>query len=140
MGNSKSGEKKEFEVKISHPRFTKSKIVTSKEERYLETSFAIDEKEFDKWNLLVNKYGSQRNNLMLPAKTSFNRTAMCGHTGNATVLLSLARCNTRTTPTSSLRKSMTAGARNLSLLKWRFGTCCIAWSELGTKPSKSAKV
>ena len=55
MGNAKSDPKKEFDIKINHPRFSKSKIVTNGNEKYLQTSFAIDEKEYDKWKLSCSK-------------------------------------------------------------------------------------
>lgn len=87
MGNAKSEESKQFEVKINHPKFTKAKIISSNNEKYLQTQLALDQKEFDKWKLATSKYHETPYNLLLPIKSSFSRTAMCGHTGNATVHL-----------------------------------------------------
>ncbi len=100
MGQQKSQPKKEFETEINHPRFSKSKIVTEGEEKRLQTSFSVDEKEYDKWKLAVAKYPSLPSNLLLPLNSSFSRTGMCGHTGTATVILVLFRSTTTTTPTS----------------------------------------
>ena len=126
MGNAKSNERKEFDVKINHPKFSKAKIVTNNSEKYLETQIAIDEKEFDKWKLATSKYQEPPYNLLLPVKSTFQRTAMCGHTGNATVPASLPRSTTRTTPTSSLRKSTTEGARRPDRRKSSSGFCSTA--------------
>jgi hypothetical protein len=129
MGNAKSEERKEFEVKVNHPKFTKAKIVTNNSEKYLETQIAIDEKEYDKWKLATSKYQEPPYNLLLPVKSTFHRTAMCGHTGNATVPSTLPRSTTRTTPTSSPKRSMTVEAKKPDPKKSRSGFCSTVWSE-----------
>ncbi|MCB0371169.1 MAG: hypothetical protein KDD45_17570 [Bdellovibrionales bacterium] len=104
-------------MKINNPRFDRAKIVTIGDSKYLETSYAIDEKEFDKWKLNISKYASQPANLLLPIKTEFRRTAMCGHTGTATVTYVSPRSIISTTPTSSLKKYMIDTAKKLNLQK-----------------------
>jgi len=42
MGNAKSEESKQFEVKINHLKFTKAKIISSNNEKYLQTQLALD--------------------------------------------------------------------------------------------------
>lgn len=123
MGNQKSSQNKEFDVEINHPNFSKSKIVTEGEYKRLRTNIAIDEKEYDKWKLSSSKYVSPPSNLLLPLDSSFKRTAMCGHTGNATVILLSFSSTTQTFPTCSQKKSITGEAKNLALLKSNSGTC-----------------
>lgn len=42
MGNTKGTENKEYDIKINHPRFQHSKVVTLQGQRYLETNFTIN--------------------------------------------------------------------------------------------------
>lgn len=121
MGPQKSQPKKEFETEINHPRFAKSKIVTEGEEKRLQTSFSVDEKEYDKWKLAVARYPSFPPNLLLPLHSSFSRTGMCGHTGTATVTPVPLRLTTTTTPTCSLRRSTTVMARRHVFRRWSCG-------------------
>ena len=134
MGNTKSNERKEFDVKINHPKFSKAKIVTNNSEKYLETQIAIDEKEFDKWKLATSKYQEPPYNLLLPVKSSFQRTAMCGHTGNATVSISLSRSTTKTTPTCSPKRSTTEEAKRPDRRRLRSGFYFTVWFGLETRP------
>ena len=55
MGNAKSADNKEYDIKINHPRFQHSKVISLHNQRYLETNFTINEKEYDKWKVLVAK-------------------------------------------------------------------------------------
>lgn len=56
MGNKESEQKKEFEVEINHPRFSKSKIISNTSSKLLQTTQSIDEKEYDKWKASLLKY------------------------------------------------------------------------------------
>ena len=85
MGNTKGKEQKEFAVKINHPRLQQSKIITLQEDKHLQTTLTIHEKEYNKWKALLSKVEKPPHNLFLPVKHTFSRTAMCGHTGNAIV-------------------------------------------------------
>ena len=77
---------------------------------------------------------------MLPVKSSFNRTAMCGHTGNATVFKILFRSITRTILIFSQKKSTIAEAKKQDSLRSKYGSFFIVWSELEIKQFKSTKV
>lgn len=92
MGNKEIEQKKEFEVEINHPRFSKSKIVSNSSSKLLQTSQSIDEKEYDSWKTALLKYqGSIPHDLLLPVSHSFSRTGLCGNTGTVLVKLSSFR-------------------------------------------------
>ena len=107
MGNKESEQAKDFNIDINHPRFLHSKIVTKDNQKYLQTSQAVEEKEHDKWKSALKKYSAIPDNLLLPHEHTFNRTGLCGNTGTITVIPTPRSSPTTTTPTSSAKKSTT---------------------------------
>jgi hypothetical protein len=55
-------------------------------EKYLQTSQAIDEKEFSKWKLSLEKFKNIPSHLLIAKKHDFSRTGLCGQTGTLLVL------------------------------------------------------
>jgi hypothetical protein len=87
MGNKESEQAKDFDIEISHPRFVRSKIISRDGQKYLQTSQAIEENQYEKWQAGLAKFKPIPDSLLLPKTHAFSRTALCGNTGTLQVTL-----------------------------------------------------
>ncbi len=87
MGNKESEQAKDFDIEISHPRFIRSKIISRDGQKYLQTSQAIEEKQYEKWRASLAKFNQIPDSLLLPKTHNFSRNGMCGNTGTLQVTL-----------------------------------------------------
>jgi hypothetical protein len=129
MGNKESEQAKDFQIEINHPRFLRSTIVTLNAQKHLQTSQAIDQKEYDRWSLALKKYSPLPDNLLLPHDHAFNRAGLCGNTGTLLVSPSPRSSPTTTTPTSSAKKSTTEKDSRPSSLRPSCGECCSVFQK-----------
>jgi hypothetical protein len=124
MGNEKSDIKKQFEVEINHPRFSKSKIITLENQKYLQTSQSIDEQEYKKWKNAVELFKSNSNHLLVPVSSEFSRLGLCGHTGTVIVSTAIFRSTIKTIPIYSHRRFTIEMVRSLGSTNRIFGFYC----------------
>ena len=130
MGNKESEQAKEFHIEINHPRFLKSTILTHNALKQLQTSQAIDQKEYDRWKQALKKYSAVPENLLLPIEHNFSRSGLCGNTGTLIVIRFPHSSPTTTTPTCSAKKSTTERASRPTSHKHSCGACSSAFPRL----------
>ena len=70
----------------------------------MQVTTGVDEREYDKWKLSLEKARLTPTYLLVPTKKEFAKKGLCGNTGTLTVILASPRSTIPTITISSVRK------------------------------------